>query len=580
MNIKYTIKKDIEQALIKIGLKNYYKPLIISKKKTEFGNYQVDNLMKIAHSNDIEPYILYEKILFFIQKKNIYKKMIFSYPGFINIFINENFLSEKLEELFVSSRLGIKRVDSKKTIVVDYSSPNIAKEMHIGHLRSTIIGDVTVRTLEFLGHNVIRANHIGDWGTQFGMLIAYLKYKKLEKKLQNNLISLREIERFYCKSKKKCDVDKNFEKESKKYVVKLQNGDQHCYSMWKKLITITMKYNYQIYEQLNVTLKKEHTMGESLYNKMLPDIIKDLKEKKIATEKNKAIIIFLNEFKNKLGEPMGVVVQKKDKAFLYSTTDIACLKYRYETLHANRIIYYTDSRQHQHLLQIWTIARKAHYIPQNLLLEHHTFGMMLSKNKRPFKTRDGNTIKLTALLDEAINRAKDLIYQKNPNLPKKKLIKLAKVIGISAVKYSDLSKNRNTNYIFDWDTMLTFEGNTSPYIQYAYTRIISILKKSTIPIHKISEKISLVKNSEIQLATKILEFEEIILIIEAKGIPHIMCNYLYELATYFSNFYENCSILFSKKIKTRKSRLKLSFLTAKTLKKGLNILGIKTLKKM
>ncbi|QFQ32082.1 arginine--tRNA ligase [Buchnera aphidicola] len=580
MNLKYTIKKDIEQALIKIGLKNYYKPLIIAKKKTELGNYQVDNLIKIAHKNNIEPYSLYEKIVFLIHKKNIYKKIIFSYPGFMNIFINENFLSEQLEQLFNSSRLGIKHVVSKKTIVVDYSSPNIAKEMHIGHLRSTIIGDVMVRTLEFLGHNVIRANHIGDWGTQFGMLIAYLKYKKLEKKLKENLISLKEIENFYCKSKKKCDLDKNFEEQSRKYVVKLQNGDPNCYSIWKKIVKITMNYNYKIYKKLNVTLKQQHTMGESLYSKMLPDVIKDLKEKKIAIEKNKSTIIFLNEFKNKLGEPMGVVIQKKDKAFLYSTTEIACLKYRYEILHANRIIYYTDSRQYRHLLQIWAIARKANYIPHNLLLEHHTFGMMLSKNKRPFKTRDGDTIKLTELLDEAINRAKDLIYQKKPNLPKKILIKLAKVIGISAVKYSDLSKNRNTNYIFDWDTMLTFEGNTSPYIQYAYTRILSILKKSTIRIHKISEKISLIKNSEIKLAIKILEFEEIILIIEKKGTPHVMCNYLYELATCFSNFYENCSILFSEKIKTRKSRLKLSFLTAKTLKKGLNILGIKTLKKM
>ncbi|QFQ32424.1 arginine--tRNA ligase [Buchnera aphidicola (Aphis fabae)] len=580
MNIKYIIKKDIEQALIHIGLKNYYEPLIISSKKIELGNYQVDNLIKIANKNKIEPYDLFKKIIFIFNINNMYKKITFSYPGFINIFINQDWLSKKLEKLFISSRLGVKYIDTRKTIVIDYSSPNIAKEMHIGHLRSTIIGDVTVRTLEFLGYNVIRANHIGDWGTQFGMLIAYLKYKKLERKLKENLISLKEIEDYYCKSKKKCDLDKNFERESRKYVVKLQNGDNHCYSIWKKLVSITMNYNYNIYKKLNVTLNKQHTMGESLYSKMLPEIVKDLKEKKIAIEKDGATIIFLDEFKNRLGKNMGVVIQKKDKAFLYSTTDIACLKYRYEILNADRIIYYTDSRQKQHLQQIWAISKKANYIPQNLLLEHHTFGMMLYKNKRPFKTRDGNTIKLTELLNEATNRAKNLIKNKKPNLPKRKLIKLANIIGISAVKYADLSKNRNTNYIFDWDTMLSFEGNTSPYIQYAYTRIISILKKSNIRINKISEKINLTKDSEIKLAIKILEFEEIILIIEKKGTPHIMCNYLYQLATYFSNFYENCSILFAKKIKTCKSRLKLSFLTAKTLKKGLNILGIKILKKM
>ncbi|WP_343154470.1 arginine--tRNA ligase [Buchnera aphidicola (Aphis aurantii)] len=580
MNIKYIIKKDIEQALINIGLQNDYQPLIISSKKKEFGNYQVNNLIKIANLNNIRPFNLSEKIISFIKNKTIYKKITFSYPGFINIFINQNWLSKELEKLFISPRLNIRYSSPKKTIVVDYSSPNIAKEMHIGHLRSTILGDVTVRTLEFLGHNVIRANHIGDWGTQFGMLIAYLKYKKLEKKLEKNLISLKDIETFYCKSKKKCDLDKNFENESRKYVVQLQNGDENCYSIWKKLVSITMNYNYNIYKKLSVTLKKQDTMGESLYNKMLPDIIKDLKTKQLAIEKNGATIIFLNEFKNRLGQPMGVVIQKKDKAFLYATTDIACFKYRYETLHADRIIYYTDSRQHQHLLQAWIISRKANYIPKSLLLEHHKFGMMLSKNKKPFKTRDGNTIKLNELLDEAINRAKNLIKQKKPKLSKKKLIKLANIIGISAVKYSDLSKNRNTNYIFDWDTMLSFDGNTSPYIQYAYTRIISIIKKSTIRIDKISEKINLIEDSEIRLAMKILEFEEIILIIEKKGTPHIMCNYLYQLAICFTNFYENCSILFSKKISICKSRLKLCFLTAKTLKKGLNILGIKVLKKM
>lgn len=580
MKIKYIIKKDIEQALINMGIKYYSKPLIIHSKKIELGNYQCDNLIKIANENKIDVYDLYKKIIFIIGKKNIYKKITFSHPGYINIFLHKTWLSKKLEELFISSRLGIKYCSSKQTIVVDYSSPNIAKEMHIGHLRSTILGDATVRTLEFLGHNVIRANHIGDWGTQFGMLIAYLKYKKLEKKLEDDLISLKEIENFYCKSKEKCDLDENFKNTSREYVVKLQNGDHDCYSIWKKLVSITMNYNYNIYTKLNVTLKKQHTMGESLYNKMLPEIVKDLKEKKIAQEKNGATIVILDEFKNKLGKSMGVIIQKEDQAFLYATTDIACLKYRYETLHANRIIYYTDSRQKQHLLQTWSIAKKANYIPQDLLLEHHAFGMILYKNNRPFKTRDGNTIKLGALLHEAINRAKNLIKQKKPRLPKKKLIKLANIIGISAIKYSDLSKNRNTNYIFDWDEMLNFEGNTSPYIQYAYTRIVSILKKSTIQVHKISEKINLTQDTEIKLAIKILEFEEIILTIEKKGNPHIMCNYLYQLATHFSHFYENCSILFSKKIKTCKSRLKLCFLTAKTLKKGLNILGIKILKNM
>lgn len=580
MNIKHLIKKDIEQALLEINSNYTYKILVVSSKKKEFGHYQINNLIKISNMLSIKPYFLFQKIIVLIKEKNMYKKIIFSNPGFINFFIKNEWLSEKLEIPFMSSRLGVKYIYPKKNIVIDYSSPNIAKEMHVGHLRSTIIGDVTVRILEFLGQKVIRANHIGDWGTQFGILIAYLEDKKLLEKLKKNLLSLKDLNNIYCESKKEYKLNKNFSKKSRDYVVRLQNGDQHCYSIWKKLVSITMLENYKIYKKLNVTLKEQDTMGESLYNPMLPNIIEDLKKQKIAIEKDGTTIVFLDEFKNRFGKSMGVIIQKKDKGFLYSTTDIACLKYRFQNLYADRIIYYTDSRQHQHLLQSWMIARKANYIPKNLLLEHHMFGMMLSKNKRPFKTRDGNTIKLSNLLDESTKRAVNLIKKKKPNLCNKKLTQLAEIIGISAIKYSDLSKNRNTNYVFNWDEMLSFEGNTAPYIQYAYTRIISILKKSTVPFHKMKKKIILKEESEIKLAIKILEFEEIVILIAKNGTPHIMCKYLYQISTYFSNFYENCSILFSKKIEIRKSRLKLSFLTAKIIKKGLNLLGIKTLKKM
>lgn len=580
MNIKDLIKKDIEQALIKINNNYTYKVLIISSKKKEFGQYQLDNLIKLSNILYIKPNTLYKKIINFIQKKNVYKKITFSPPGFINFFIENNWLSKQLEQIFLSSRLGIKHLYPKKNIIVDYSSPNIAKEMHVGHLRSTIIGDVTVRVLEFLGQKVIRANHIGDWGTQFGILIAYLEEKKLLKKLNQNLLSLKDLEEIYCKSKIEYECNQSFSKKSRLYVVKLQNGDPWCLSIWKKLVAITMLKNYEIYKKLNVTLTEKHTVGESFYNHMLENVVKDLQKKKIACKKNGTTIVVLNEFQNRTGQSMGVIIQKKDKGFLYATTDIACIKYRYQHLHANRIIYYTDSRQHQHLLQSWTIAQKAHYIPKDLLLEHHMFGMMLCKNKKPFKTRDGNTIKLSSLLNESINRAINLIKKKKPNLRKKKLIKLGNVIGISAVKYSDLSKNRTTNYIFDWEKMLSFEGNTAPYIQYAYTRIISILKKSTIPLRKIKTKSILNKDSEINLAIKILEFEEVILLIAQHGTPHIMCKYLYELSTCFSNFYEHCSVLFCKKIAIRKSRLKLSLLTARTIKKGLYLLGIKTVKEM
>lgn len=579
MILKKIIKIDIKNSLIKIGISHDFEPLITINKQIKLGHYQFSNLIKISNFLNIKPYKLYEKIISNITKKNIYKEINFSHPGFINIIFCEDWLSEQLEKVFISPRLGVNYV-KKKNIVVDYSSPNIAKEMHIGHLRSTIIGDVTARVLDFLGHNVIRANHIGDWGTQFGMLIAYLDSKKNHDKFIKKNLSLVNLEDFYCKAKKKYDSNKLFSEKARKYVVKLQNGDEYCHTIWKKLVSITMLQNNKIYKKLNITLKEKHIMGESLYNKMLPGIVLDLKNKKIAVEKDGSVIVFLENFKNKMGDSMGVIIQKKDKGFLYSTTDIACFKYRYEVLKAHRIIYYTDSRQHQHLLQAWTIAKKANYIPQNLLLEHHMFGMVLLKNKRPFKTRDGNTIKLSELLHEAVERAKILIKKKTPNIPTKKLNLLSKKIGIGSLKYADLSKNRNTNYIFDWDKMLSFEGNTAPYIQYAHTRIISIINKSNISINKLNNKITLTKDNEINLAIKILEFEEIILLISHNGNPHILCQYLYQVATYFSHFYENSSILFAKKIKTCKSRLKLSVLTARILKKGLNILGIETTNKM
>ncbi|CAL4321160.1 arginine--tRNA ligase [Buchnera aphidicola] len=580
MHIKNIIKKDIKNALKKIVQVYDYDPFIKLNNKIQRGHYQINNLIKISKILKIKPFELSQKIIFHIQQKKRYQKITFSQPGFINIFLNLLWLSKKLNNIFHSFRLGIPQDSNKKNVVIDYSSPNVAKEMHVGHLRSTIIGDVMVRVLIFLGHNVIRANHVGDWGTQFGMLIAYLKHKKLIKKLEKNTISLIQLEQFYFKAKKKYDNDVWFAKKSRYYVVKLQYKDPICYSIWKKIVHITLVENQKIYNKLNVTLKDTDVMGESLYNDMLPDIVMDLKNKKIAIEKNGAIVVHLKEFNNRLGESMGVIIQKKDKGFLYSTIDIACIKYRCETFNADRIIYYTDSRQHQYLIQIWTIAKKANYVSNTVTLEHHMFGMMLNKDKRPFKTRDGNTIKLTALLNKSQKKAEKIINYKKPTLSKRKKIKLSNIIGISAIKYADLSKNRNTDYVFDWEKILSFEGNTAPYIQYAYTRIMSILKKSNISVLKIKENILLTHNSEIKLALKILEFEEIIILISKFGTPHILCQYLYNLATSFSNFYENCSILFSEKINIRKSRLKLSFLTAKTIKKGLHILGIKTVKKM
>lgn len=498
-------------------------------------------------------------------------------PGFINIFLEPAFLAEQVQQALASDRLGVSQ-PTRQTIVVDYSAPNVAKEMHVGHLRSTIIGDAAVRTLEFLGHHVIRANHVGDWGTQFGMLIAWL-----EKQQQENAgdMALADLEGFYRDAKKHYDEDEAFAERARNYVVKLQSGDAYFREMWRKLVDITMTQNQITYDRLNVTLTRDDVMGESLYNPMLPGIVADLKAKGLAVESEGATVVFLDEFKNKGGDPMGVIIQKKDGGYLYTTTDIACAKYRYETLHADRVLYYIDSRQHQHLMQAWTIVRKAGYVPDSVPLEHHMFGMMLGKDGKPFKTRAGGTVKLADLLDEALERARRLVAEKNPDMPADELEKLANAVGIGAVKYADLSKNRTTDYIFDWDNMLAFEGNTAPYMQYAYTRVLSVFRKADIDEQALaSAPVIISEDREAQLAARLLQFEETLTVVAREGTPHVMCAYLYDVAGLFSGFYEHCPILSAENDAVRNSRLKLAQLTAKTLKLGLDTLGIETVERM
>ncbi|WP_176202474.1 arginine--tRNA ligase, partial [Salmonella enterica] len=538
---------------------------------------QANGMMAVAKKLGMAPRQLAEQVLTHLDLSGIASKVEIAGPGFINIFLEPAFLAEQVQQALASDRLGVSQ-PTRQTIVVDYSAPNVAKEMHVGHLRSTIIGDAAVRTLEFLGHHVIRANHVGDWGTQFGMLIAWL-----EKQQQENAgdMALADLEGFYRDAKKHYDEDEAFAERARNYVVKLQSGDAYFREMWRKLVDITMTQNQITYDRLNVTLTRDDVMGESLYNPMLPGIVADLKAKGLAVESEGATVVFLDEFKNKEGDPMGVIIQKKDGGYLYTTTDIACAKYRYETLHADRVLYYIDSRQHQHLMQAWTIVRKAGYVPDSVPLEHHMFGMMLGKDGKPFKTRAGGTVKLADLLDEALERARRLVAEKNPNMPADELEKLANAVGIGAVKYADLSKNRTTDYIFDWDNMLAFEGNTAPYMQYAYTRVLSVFRKADIDEQALaSAPVIISEDREAQLAARLLQFEETLTVVAREGTPHVMCAYLYDVAGLFSGFYEHCPILSAENDAVRNSRLKLAQLTAKTLKLGLDTLGIETVERM
>ncbi|EPF7507380.1 arginine--tRNA ligase [Klebsiella variicola] len=577
MNIQALLSEKVSQALIAAGAPADCEPQVRQSAKVQFGDYQANGVMAVAKKLGMAPRQLAEQVLSHLDLNGIANKVEIAGPGFINIFLDPAFLADNVNRALQSERLGVTKPQAQ-TIVVDYSAPNVAKEMHVGHLRSTIIGDASVRTLEFLGHKVIRANHVGDWGTQFGMLIAYL-----EKQQQENAgeMALADLEGFYREAKKHYDEDEAFAERARSYVVKLQGGDQYFLQMWRKLVDITMSQNQITYDRLNVTLTRDDVMGESLYNPMLPGIVADLKAKGLAVESEGATVVFLDEYKNKEGEPMGVIIQKKDGGYLYTTTDIACAKYRYETLHADRVLYYIDSRQHQHLMQAWTIVRKAGYVPDSVPLEHHMFGMMLGKDGKPFKTRAGGTVKLADLLDEALERARRLVAEKNPDMSADELENLAKVVGIGAVKYADLSKNRTTDYVFDWDNMLAFEGNTAPYMQYAYTRVLSVFRKAGIDENAMNDApVVIAEDREAQLAARLLQFEETLSVVAREGTPHVMCAYLYDLAGLFSGFYEHCPILSAESEETRNSRLKLALLTAKTLKLGLDTMGIETVERM
>ena len=577
MNIQSILSEKIKQAMIAAGADAQCEALVRQSGKVQFGDYQANGIMPAAKKLGLNPREFAQNVLDKAELQDIAEKTEIAGPGFINIFLKNSWLAENINRAVQDPKLGVHNPE-KQTVVVDYSSPNVAKEMHVGHLRSTIIGDAVVRTLEFLGNHVIRANHVGDWGTQFGMLIAYLE--KMENEHASEM-ELSDLEAFYRAAKKHYDEDPVFAEKARNYVVKLQSGDEYCRTMWQKLVKITMQQNQHNYDRLNVTLTDKDVMGESLYNPMLPGIVEDLKKQGLAVEDDGALVVYLDEFKNKDGDPMGVIVQKKDGGFLYTTTDIAAAKYRYETLKANRALVFSDTRQSQHMQQAWLITRKAGYVPDSFQLEHKNFGMMLGKDGKPFKTRSGDTVKLADLLDEAIERAGVLISQKSTALSEQEKADVIEAVGIGSVKYADLSKNRTTDYVFDWDNMLSFEGNTAPYMQYAYARIRSIFNRSQIALSEVEQaKLSITDEKERALAIKLLQFEEAVQVVGKEGTPHVLCAYLYELAGVFSSFYEHCPILNNDDQQVKLSRLKLALLTERTLKQGLDLLGIKTVEKM
>ena len=573
MSLKNTLNSRFKTAMQALNIPSECTPLLNISGKPQFGDYQANGAMGAAKHLKTNPRDLAQKILDQVDLSEIAEKTEIAGPGFINITLKNDYIANCLKDCLDKPTV------QSNIVVVDYSAPNLAKEMHVGHLRSTIIGDAIARALEYQGHQVIRQNHMGDWGTQFGMLIAELELQ-LSQGEQAEL-ALCDLEVFYQQSKKHFDADPDFADTARAYVVKLQSGDDNCLKLWQQFIDVSVAHNSEIYKQLNVGLTAEHIKPESAYNDDLQMIVEDLIQKQLAIESDGAKVVFLNELADKNGDPSPMIVQKSGGGFLYATTDLAALKYRADILNVDRVLYFIDARQSLHMKQVFATSRKANYVSDSVSLEHHAFGTMMGSDGKPFKTRTGGTVKLADLLVEAVERAEKLVREKNSDLNEEEITTIARKVGIGAVKYADLSKTRTNDYIFDWDSMLSFEGNTSPYLQYAYTRIRSIFRKANIQPEHISGEIIINEQQEKNLALKLLQFHEVLDQVATDCYPHTLCAYLYELASVFMTFYEHCPVLKDTVSKpTQTSRLLLCASSAETLACGLNLLGIEVTEKM
>ncbi|BAZ84125.1 arginine--tRNA ligase [Dolichospermum compactum] len=589
------LKLKLTQALVAAFGTDYTNtdPILVSASNPKFGDYQANVALSLSKKLGKQPRIIAAEIVSKLDVSDICEPPEIAGPGFINLKLQTSYLEAQLNAIQIDARLGIPTAKNPQKQIVDFSSPNIAKEMHVGHLRSTIIGDSIARILEFCGHDVLRLNHVGDWGTQFGMLITHLVdcYPDLqgiifmETPLGNYLlgdVNIGDLVEFYRESKKKFDNDEEFRERSRKAVVSLQSGDKFTKDAWDLLCEASRQEFKIIYDLLNIKLIER---GESFYNPLLPKVVEDLATTGLLEESQGAKCVFLDGFTNREGDPLPLIVQKTDGGYNYATTDLAALGYRIQEDKAKRIVYVTDEGQSNHFAQFFQVARKANWIPDDVELVHVPFGLVLGEDGKKFKTRSGDTVRLRDLLDEAINRARADIenrLQEDGRTETEEFIQnVAEVVGISAVKYADLSQNRTSSYVFSYDKMLSLKGNTAPYLLYAYVRIQGISRQGNIDFTNlgINRQILLKEDAELTLAKHLLQLDEVIKEVEQDLLPNRLCDYLYQLSDKFNKFYENCPVLKSEE-PARTSRLMLCDLTAKTLKLGLSLLGIKVLERM
>ena len=568
MHIRSLLSQRIEAAFTALGLSG--QALLQSASRPEFGDYQANGVMAAAKRAGKNPREVAQAVIDAIDLDGIASDLSVAGPGFINITLAPQFIANAATSPQPSA--------DPQRVVVDYSGPNLAKEMHVGHLRGTIIGDCIARILESLGHTVIRQNHVGDWGTQFGMLLTFMAEQGAASD------SLADLEHFYRQAKQRFDTDDDFQTRSRQAVVQLQSGDADMLVQWQKFIEISMSHCQSLYDRLGIDLSAADMDGESSYNDELKNTIEHLDAQGLLTESDGAQCVFLDEFKNKEGEAQPIIVQKSDGGYLYSTSDLACLRRRIGDFKADRVLYFVDARQALHFKQVFAVADAAGISNPQVELVHMPFGTMLGKDNKPFKTREGALVKLSELLDEAISRASKLLQEravqsKNPDIDDAELAALAEIIGIGAVKYADLSKNRTSDYVFDWDQMLSFDGNTAPYLQYAYSRTRSIFSRGDVDVAALPEHVVSEGEPERRLAVAIAGYQDLLEQVAQEGYPHQLCAYLYDLAGRFTQFYEQCPILTSDDaVKTR--RLTLTKQTGDVLANGLTLLGIRVAERM
>lgn len=624
------LQDGVTEALAKIygDSPSDYNPMVFLG-KTDFGDYQCNAAMPLAKKLKQKPRDIAEALISQLQLDGVIEKTDISGPGFINFHLSQDFMVNKLSKMMAGSltsggrRLAIPLAKNTQRIVVDFSSPNIAKEMHVGHLRSTIIGDSLCRVLEFLGHDVLRLNHVGDWGTQFGMLIHYLKVnypeeiKAVEASENEGTevqlgIDIGDLVEFYKAAKVCFDKDPDFQTAARKEVVALQAGSKTSLAVWKAICAKSRTEFQQIYDRLGVTLEER---GESFYNPQLPDLVKMLKEGGSAKETEGALGVFLPGYTNAEGDPLPLMIQKSDGGFLYATTDLAAVQHRVNVEKAKRLIYVTDSGQGQHFQMVFDAARAAHLLPaedspDSVELKHVPFGLVMGEDGKKIKSRAGDSVKLRELLDEAVKITEEQFLMRYNETSSDGTASLspewterARILGIAAIKYADLSMNRESNYRFSFDKMLSLSGNTAPYMLYAYVRIQGIERNTAKALETMtktsnetteeslnnlrnslktlkSTEFSLTTNEEVTLAKQIIRFDEIINDVARELYPNKICDYLFELSQKFNQFYEHCPVAQAPTKEILLSRAALCFLSSEVLKVGLDLLGIQTVDKL